>query len=338
MIDEVDIQENEILGIDDTLLDTLLIDRTMSHYQKKICHIKWATKNYEDLGSGYYEQDEIQVPSITGANANVIQPRIKKPKVAQKGRSREKAEVFTPAWVCNKQNNLIDNQWFGKSGVFNVETFESWETTKTKIRFSKKSGKTWMDYVKEQRMEITCGEAPYLTSRYDTLTGEPIPICNRIGILDRKLRVISENVNDKDDWFKWAVEAFKSIYAFEWQGDNLVLARENLFYAFVHNFVYKFNSEPTIAMMKEISEIISWNVWQMDGLKGVIPGSCHEEISESENLLFCDPNQTIKTAPCPGCVNNDLRLHNGYKCLIMDWELCKPVEFISLVDSKLCLR
>lgn len=338
MIDAVDIQENEIASIDISILDTLLIDRTMSYHKKNISNILWLTKNYEELGPGYFERDEIRSESITGSHVNIIQPRVKKTKDAQKGRSREKAEVFTPAWVCNKQNNLIDEQWFGKSGVFNVETSNSWKTTKTKILFSKKSGKTWRDYVKEQRIEITCGEAPYLTSSYDTLTGEPIPICNRIGILDRKLRVISENVNDKDDWFKWAVEAFKSIYAFEWQGDNLVLARENLFYAFVHNFVYKFNSDPTIDMMKEISEIISWNVWQMDGLKGVIPGSCHEEIFESADLLFYDPNQAVKTAPCPGCVNNDLRLHNGYKCLIMDWELCKPVEFISLVDSKLCRR
>lgn len=27
---------------------------------------------------------------------------------------RDKAEVFTPSWVCNAQNNLVDNQWFGK--------------------------------------------------------------------------------------------------------------------------------------------------------------------------------------------------------------------------------
>ena len=39
----------------------------------------------------------------------------------QQQRSREMAEVFTPSWICNKQNNLIDNAWFGRENVFNVE-------------------------------------------------------------------------------------------------------------------------------------------------------------------------------------------------------------------------
>ena len=45
-------------------------------------------------------------------------------------------------------------------------------------------------------MEITCGEAPYLVSRYDVVKGEIIPVEDRIGILDRKLRVINENIDD----------------------------------------------------------------------------------------------------------------------------------------------
>ena len=29
--------------------------------------------------------------------------------------------MFTPSWVCNAQNNLIDDAWFGRKGVFNEE-------------------------------------------------------------------------------------------------------------------------------------------------------------------------------------------------------------------------
>lgn len=336
MIDAVDIQENEILSIDCSLLDALLIDRTMSYYQNKICHIRWATKNYETKGLGYQEHDEIQVELITGKNANVIQPRIKKTKVDQKDRSREKAEVFTPAWICNRQNNLIDNQWFGRTEVFNIELPFAWETTKTKVVFSKNAGKTWKDYVSEPRMEITCGEAPYLTSRYDTLTGQPIPITDRIGLLDRKLRIVSENVANKGEWYKWAIIAYKSIYAFEWQGDNLLLARENLLYTFIHNYVFQFKEEPSPQMMKEVAEIISWNIWQMDGIKGVIPGTCHEENGYSEELLFSDLRQD--KMPCQGCTKGDIYLHNGYKCLVMDWDTNKPIQFISLINRTSCHR
>lgn len=77
-------------------------------------------------------------------------------------------------------------------------------------------------------MEITCGEGPYLVSRYDTTTGDFIPVEERIGLLDRKLRVISENTETSGEWLEMAQKAYKNIYAFEWQGDNLLLAREAL--------------------------------------------------------------------------------------------------------------
>lgn len=54
-----------------------------------------------------------------------------------------------------------------------------------------------------KRLEITCGEAPYIVSRYDAATGEIIPIERRIGILDRKLRVVNENTETEEDWLFW---------------------------------------------------------------------------------------------------------------------------------------
>ena len=106
------------------------------------------------------------------------------------------AEVFTPSWICNAQNNLIDEAWFGRKDVFNRELTtpdgqHTWKVNEAKITFPE--GKTWKDYVHDIRMEITCGEAPYLVSRYDTTTGCFIPVDRRIGLLDRKLRIISEN-------------------------------------------------------------------------------------------------------------------------------------------------
>ena len=78
-----------------------------------------------------------------------------------------------------------------------------------------------------KRLEITCGEAPYLVSRYDTVTGRTIPISERVGLLDRKLRVVHENTGTEAEWKKWARRAVESVYGYEFQGDNLLLAREN---------------------------------------------------------------------------------------------------------------
>ena len=58
-------------------------------------------------------------------------------------------------------------------------------------------------------LEITCGEAPYLEKRYDTVVGDILVIRDTIGILDRKLRIVNENVfkKDKDKWIKWDIES-----------------------------------------------------------------------------------------------------------------------------------
>jgi len=159
----------------------------------------------------------------------------------------------------------------------------TWEVNSDKITFP--NGKSWKHYVRDTRLEITCGEAPYITSRYDTTTGEFIPVEKRIGLLDRKLRVISENIDKSGDWLEAAQTAYQNTYAFEWQGDSLLLAREAMLITFVENYTRKFGKEPLLKSIQHIAHIISWNAWQMDGLKGVIPKSCKEQVTITENLL-----------------------------------------------------
>lgn len=252
------------------------------------------------------------------------------------------AEVFTPSWICNTQNNLIDEAWFGRKNVFNTEIVtqdgsHSWVTNPEKITFPE--GKSWKDYVRDTRLEITCGEAPYIVSRYDTTTGEFIPIENRIGLLDRKLRIIGENTEKSGDWLEATQEAYKSIYAYEWQGDSLLLAREALLYTFIEYYRHKFKRQPQLKSIRYIAYIISWNVWQMDGLKGVVPDSCHDKI-HIEPQIF-GPIEKIE--PCEGCQKNDIRKHTGTYCLIKDWHTTDKttkkkgakIRFIDLINTQI---
>lgn len=108
---EVDIKENNLLSLDHSLLEIILIDRTRSSDTEKH-NIIWATDNYIHLGEDYSENSQITVESITGDNGLILRPRVNKSKAEQEYRSRDKAEVFTPAWICNCQNNLIDKEWF----------------------------------------------------------------------------------------------------------------------------------------------------------------------------------------------------------------------------------
>ncbi|NCB67406.1 MAG: restriction endonuclease subunit M [Bacteroidia bacterium] len=308
----IDIKENDIRQQFPEVLETLLRDHTTKQ------NIFWATDNYIHLGEKYAYNAPILPELITGNNGNIIMPRVQKDKELQQARVRDMAEVFTPSWICNAQNNLIDNAWFDREDVFNTEITNpdgthTWIVNPDKIIFPE--GKTWKHYVRDTRLEMTCGEAPYITSRYDTTTGEFIPIEKRIGLLDRKLRVISENVDKSDEWLEAAQTAYRNTYAFEWQGDSLLLAREAMIYTFIENYEQKFDKQPLLKSIQYIAYIISWNVWQMDGLKGVVPNSCGERKTIVPDLFGEKEIITV----CEGCKSDNIHKHNGIYCLIKDW-------------------
>lgn len=266
----IDVSETLWFHQNPSLMELLLKDHTT---QKNIF---WATDSYASKGYGFGFNDEITIERITGDNEGIIRPRCVKSKEEQTQRTKDKAEVFTPSWICNKQNNLIDNAWFGRENVFNTEhddgNTHSWIPTSSPIVFPDEKKKSWKDYVRDTRLEITCGEAPYLASRYDTITGEYIPIKNRIGLLDRKLRIVSENTETTGEWLDMAQEAYKNTYGYDWQGDNVLLARESLLMTFIENYIEKFGSQPLKKSIEYIAYIVSWNIWQMDGLNFCLPG------------------------------------------------------------------
>lgn len=316
----VDIKEDNILNFDYELLSILLKDNTTHK------NIIWATDNYSDNGHGFKQNDYMTVERVTGKYGQIIKPRVKKTKEEQNRRIRDKAEVFTPSWICNKQNNIIDDDWFEKKNNFNYETDNTWVTNDEKVEFP--DNKTWEDYIKLLRLEISCGEAPYLVSRYDTVSGKIIEIKNRIGLLDRKFRIINENVNEYEEWVKWSKEALKSIYGYDWQGDNILLARENLLYTFSDNHKYKFGKKPGVDLIKEIAEIISWNIWQMDGINYIIPYSCKND-SYIEYTIFGEEEHKTE---CLGCLKKNVHKHNGTYAKIMNWKTNRTNKFINLVS------
>ena len=114
----------------------------------------------------------------------------------------------------------------------------------------------WQTCVDCKCLEVACGEAPFITTRYDAESGEEIPVNRRVGILDRKFQAIAA---DKNFWAKRAVQ---SVYGYELQADSLLIARANVLLSFVE-FVEDFSVDE----IREVAEIISKNFWLMDGLK-----------------------------------------------------------------------
>ena len=308
MSEPIDILENRVLKETPGLLEVLLKDHTTQQ------NIFWATDSYAELGDGFRWHDSITVAAITGEHGDVIMPRVMKTRDEQQRRVKQMAEVFTPAWLVNKMNNAADEVWFGRQNVFNVPTEEGWSPTEEPVMMP--TGKSWHDYVLATRLEITCGEAPFLTSRYDMISGVSIAIKVRMGMLDRKLRIVNEHCTG-DEWTRWALLALGSVYGFEWQGDNLLLARESLLASFSESYEQQFGHKADRATLMLAAEIIAWNVWQMDGLKGVVPASCREtRIMETD---FFGETKVTSVSPCPGCEHDDITLHNGMRCGLRRW-------------------
>ncbi len=295
-------------------------------------NIIWATDTYSNYGLYFEDTAQITDELVSGAYSRLIQPRVYKALEAQSNRTRKHAEVFTPSWICNLMNNYCDEEWFGCKDVFNRQDGESRVTNRDRIEFPE--GKTWKDYVDSRRLEITCGEAPYLVSRYDTTTGDMIPTEDRIGILDRKLRVINENVTNDAEWIKWVYRAFQSVYGYEYQGDNVLIARINLLMTFVDYYTERYKKSPESQELKKIANIIAWNIWQMDGLKGTVPlGKPREEVQQLS--WFGDIGNSISgdngdTALFEQTVSAD----EGTECIIYDWRADRSIKYSYLKKGR----
>ena len=317
----LDISENDISKLNRDLLDVLLFDRTSRK------HIIWGTDDYAEMGPEYSAGNEITQGLITGMKGKVIQPRVLKAQMQKRDRTRARAEVFTPSWVCNAQNNLVDAQWFGGRNVFNEPAEQGWITISDPVPFPEKGSKSWKRYVDAKRLEITCGEAPYLVSRYDSVTGDMIPLPDRIGLLDRKLRVVNENTTTPEDWKKWARRAVESVYGYEFQGDSLLLARENVLYTYIEYYRERLGSEPELKELKGIALVISWNLWQMDGFNYAIP-FC-KVAKEPVQLSFFDliaDNECFDFTHLADTKGQQL-------CKIRDWRANETIVFKNLVGG-----
>lgn len=249
-----------------------------------------------------------------------LQPRVEKSIEEKAERTKTKAEVFTPSWIVNQMNNFCDEDWFGRKVVFNTENEDhTWTTSEEKIQFPE--GQSWQDYVKLRRLEITCGEAPFVVSRYDPATGEEIPVKDRVGFLDRKLRVVSENTETEEEWLKWSTKALQSSYGYEYQGDNLVIARINVLDSLCEYRDQRFGGQTDEKQIREWSMIIAWNFWQMDGFTGCIPFG---KIREPEQLglgLYGEDT---------GIEEDD---QSDEQCKIRDWRGDKSLTYNSMKEG-----
>lgn len=236
------------------LLKKLLEDKTTKG------QILWGTDAYRERGPAFEREREIDTSLLLYENAGLLKTRARKAFEQQSERTRQHGEVFTPRWICDVMIDHLDKEWFG---VKEIDFLSSMD-----VLFVKKK---WKKYVDSKRLEITCGEGPFLVQRYDVSTGNIIPVPERKGILDRKLQVVSRYAETEEEWEIWARRAYEATYGYEFQGDNLLISRVNFMMTYREFYQKRWQKEPELSEWEKIENIITWNLWQMDGLTGEIP-------------------------------------------------------------------
>lgn len=231
-------------------------------------NIVWATQDYEDLG---IHADQQITLDVLNANPSLIAQRTTKARDAQAVRTKKRAEIFTPAWLVNFQNDVVDHAWSAGHEPYDDAIPDASAGIVRPLRptlpaFDDVSGKAWENYVDRRVLEVACGEAPYLTSRYDATTGEPIALGGRVGFFDRKLAAIPISLGDEAATLNWALRALRATFGFELQGDSLLLARLNLLASFDEATSALLGRSLVADDLTEAAHVIAQNVWQMDGL------------------------------------------------------------------------
>lgn len=246
-------------------ISDLLVDKTTGE------NIIFAEDEYEGYGLTDHYTEDIMKKLIASKQLNY---RVRKSLEHQKSRTKKNAEVFTPSWVCRDMIEMCEPPT------------------------------DWQEFVQSTWLEITCGECPYLVNLYDSTTGEKVPIDKRIGVLDRKFRLINTHIVQEDftnersykrKWIDTMYDAMRSTYGYEFQGDNLFIARVNVLRCFVENFYVKWNKMPPEATIRKAIEIIQWNLWQMDGLKDTVPFS-----DTPAKIMDWKLNEVIEFRSCKG--------------------------------------
>lgn len=277
------------------ILNILLKDRTTRK------NIIWATDSYQDMGKGYYPKDYISEKSLKTGGKDIIKPRVEKDYEEQINRTRGKGEVFTPSWIIKKKVDFIEE-----------------ELNKLDLE----------DYIGKKWLEVACGEAPYITSRYDAVTGDYLDIEKRVGFLDRKLQRISKEVDNEEIWFSMVLESYKASYGYEYQGDSLLIARENLLNSFIDYYVDKFSNVPKNDKIEAIAKIISYNIFQMDGLKYTVPilEKIKVEKTDVQLSFFTDMEKQEEQL--------EIVVNEGEDVKIKNWINNKMIKFKNLVKSE----
>ena len=240
-------------------------------------------KNIYMANGGGIGEEEFYRP-VTLEKTKQFKHRWEKSKKEQLERRRNKADVYTPYACVKKMTDLLWND--------------------PEVR-----------KLSATSLEITCGEAPFITTLRDMQDGRLIPVGERVGILDRKLAIADRLSETDGDFLPAAFLALSSVYGYDYQGDNLFFARCNVLTCFLEAYERRYKEEASAEVIAKAADIISWNFWQMDGVSCCLPVYGQN----GADLWKCKTKKA-----------KEEWLKGMTPCIIKDWQMGETVEFRSL--------
>ena len=248
------IQHTELKEAFPELLRLLLKDKTTGE------NLKWGTSSLVSGEGNLFQPSAPMRPGMfTEAFEGIIQPRALKKQADQQFRTRQHGEVFTPAWVVDRQVQAA------------LADFKAYPLD---------------DFLQTIWLELTCGEGPYLTTRYDMATGDLLPLGERVGFVDRKFQRLNQENFGKNQWLKRARWILESAYGYEYQGDSLLLARENVLLTYNDFYQAYFDEVPTLSNLTRMADLIASRLIQMDGLTYTVPYAFEDVGLQTQLNLF----------------------------------------------------
>lgn len=288
---------------------SLLMDRTTRR------NLIWGTDDLKYLGAGWRKEQELQEETAFGEALRLVVPGTDRlgPRAGAKkaGRQKEGPQVLSAA-EANRRNNARDEQWFGQSSVFNSVWGDTWITRAEPVRFPARKNRSWHQYIDARFLEKDFAVPQCLVSRFDAASGGLIPRGDRIGVLDRKLRIAAEQA-PAAEWAKWAFRALESCYGYAYRGDDVAAARIDVLLTLRKAFAAALGREPDAREWRRAARIASWNLWQMDGKTGTIPyGKPMSAATQIEMFRLLEDRRR-------GVLQPD--------CRVMDWRAGKSVPY-----------
>ena len=139
-----------------------------------------------------------------------------------------------------------------------------------------------------------------------------------------------------------ALDALRATYGFEYQGDNLLIARVNVLETFVEHLRNRWGSGPQQDELEQAAWIFSWNFWQMNGFTDAVPTNKMGAEVESTLGTFEEPEPEPMQPSLfdlfddvfPDETTEETKEEEPREtvplCVIYDWQNGEPFEFAAL--------